>query len=86
MAWPYDPENRLLDIAKKAYVRLFDREISVDAVHAGLECGCFAAYNPELNIISIGPTITGAHSVDEQLEIASVAKVWKLLEAILAEV
>ncbi len=38
---------------------------------------------PGMEMISVGPTITGAHSPDERLEVASVAKVYDLLAATL---
>ncbi len=39
--------------------------------------------NPELDMISIGPDITGAHTVEETLYLNSIPKVWRLLEGIL---
>ena len=53
------------------------------AIHAGLECGLFLEKSPNLDMISIGPTIKGVHSPDERLYIPSVDKFWKLLIEIL---
>ncbi len=85
-AWPYKPDNRLLDLTKTAYRELFGREIEVVADHAGLECGSFAGYNPDIDIISIGPTLQNPHSVNERLELASIPMIWHLLEKILSAV
>ena len=82
-AWKFNPESRLLKITKEAYHRLFGKEISVDAIHAGLECGCFMTKNPALDIISIGATLRNPHTVREACEIESIGKVWNLLEEIL---
>ncbi|MDR2894735.1 MAG: cytosol nonspecific dipeptidase, partial [Alistipes sp.] len=47
--------------------------------HAGLECGLFLEKFPHLEMVSTGPTILGAHSPDERLEIATVERSWRLL-------
>jgi dipeptidase D len=51
----------------------------VSACHAGLECGILGANYPDMEMISFGPNITGAHSPDEQVQISSVHKYWGLL-------
>jgi dipeptidase D len=61
-----------LKIAKDAYVKLFGKEPLVKAIHAGLECGLFLEKYNDLDMISIGPTLQGVHSPDEQIEIATV--------------
>lgn len=71
---------------QEAYQELFDHEADVLAVHAGLETSTIGANYPELDLISIGPTITGQHSIDERLEIASVGKVYDLLVAVLGRI
>jgi dipeptidase D len=81
--WAPNPESHLLDVAKRAYEKLFGAPIKVRAIHAGLECGLFLEKYPYLEMISTGPTILGAHSPDERLEIATVEKSWRLLLEIL---
>jgi dipeptidase D len=41
---------------------------------------------PDLDMISFGPTIKGAHSPDERLEIGSVHKFWDLLVQVLKDI
>ncbi|MDR2913103.1 MAG: aminoacyl-histidine dipeptidase [Alistipes sp.] len=77
--WAPDPSSRLLELAEKAYLKLFDRPVKVRAIHAGLECGLFLEKYPHLEMISTGPTILGAHSPDERIEIATVDRAWRLL-------
>ena len=84
--WPYDPDNRLMELADEAYAALFGEELRHMTVHAGLECGTFAVYNPDLEMISLGPTIYDAHTTNERLEISSIDRVWKLLEEILSRI
>ncbi len=84
--WPVKEENRLQKIAEEAYRDIFSKDLGVIAVHAGLECGAFARYNSEMDIISIGPNITSPHTIQEVAEIESINKLWKFLEGILARV
>jgi dipeptidase D len=81
--WTPNPNSHLLDVTKKAYEKLFDKPIEVRAIHAGLECGLFLEKFPHLDMVSTGPTILGAHSPDERIEIATVDKFWRLLLEIL---
>jgi len=84
--WKPNPKSELLKIAKRAYRKLFDKEVKVKAIHAGLECGLFLEKYPELDMISIGPTMRGVHSPDEKLHIPSVEKFWKFLLEILKDI
>ncbi len=81
--WAPNPASQLLDDTKKAYEKLFAKPIKVRAIHAGLECGLFLEKYPHLEMISTGPTILGAHSPDERLEISTVERFWRLLLEIL---
>jgi dipeptidase D len=77
--WKPNPDSTVLKISKALFEKLFGIEPKVIAIHAGLECGLFFEKNPKLDMISCGPTILGAHSPDERLEIETVGKWWKLL-------
>eukprot|EP01084_Bolivina_argentea_P049292 90672_1 len=61
-----------LDNCKQAHIALFGEEAEVYAVHAGLECGLIKNVYPKMDCVSIGPSIKGAHSTDEKLEIKTV--------------
>lgn len=84
--WVPYKNSKILKIASKAYINLFDVEPKVKAIHAGLECGLFLEKYPELDMISFGPTIRGAHSPDEKLDIESTYKFWDLLIEILKRI
>jgi dipeptidase D len=73
-------------ITLESYQKLFDNEPLVKAIHAGLECGLFLKKYPGLDMISFGPTILGAHSPDERVEINSVKKYWDLLLEVLVNI
>jgi len=74
--WTPNPASRVLNIAVKVYNELFNSNPEVLAIHAGLECGLIGDTYPEMDMISFGPTIKGAHSPDERLHIPSVSKFW----------
>ena len=82
-AWTPAPHSQILTIAQQSYEQLFSVKPKVYVVHAGLECGLFKTHYPELEMISIGPTIVNPHSPSEKVEIKSVSKYWQLLLKIL---
>ena len=82
--WTPNPDSPLLALGLDVYRRHFGGEAAVKVIHAGLECGILAGKYPELDMLSFGPNVRGAHSPDERVEIASVAMFWQLLVALLA--
>jgi dipeptidase D len=81
--WTPDPVSPLLAQCQQVYTREFGQPASLQVIHAGLECGLLAASHPQLEMISFGPDIRGAHAPGESVEIESVAKCWQLLKAVL---
>ena len=84
--WAPNPESDILKISVDSYRRLFNTEPIVRSIHAGLECGLFLEKYPDLDMISIGPTIKGAHSPGERINIETTEKFWKHLVDILEKV
>jgi dipeptidase D len=82
--WTPNFQSKLLSKCKETYKELFNEDIKIKAIHAGLECGILKKKFPQMEMISIGPTNVGAHSPDEKLNIKSVGKVWKFLVKLLA--
>ena len=82
--WNPNPNSEILSIVKNRYNDLFKEAPRVVACHAGLECGILGQNYPEMDMVSFGPTILGAHSPDERVSISSVQKFWKFLLEILA--
>lgn len=72
--WTPAPAGSLASHMRDTYVRMFQKEPHVNACHAGLECGIIGERCPGMEMISFGPTITGAHSPDERVSISSVQK------------
>ena len=82
-AWQFDPNSKLVELAKTIYKRQNKEDVEVVAVHAGIECGRFKNLKKELDMISIGPDITDAHTIRETLYLNSIPRIWNLLEGIL---
>ncbi|MBN2364703.1 MAG: aminoacyl-histidine dipeptidase [Calditrichaeota bacterium] len=85
-AWKPNPDSSLLKRAKKVYKNLFGKEPEVKAIHAGLECGIIGDKFPGMDMISFGPTIMGAHSPDERVQISTVEKFWKFLDGLVKDI
>lgn len=77
--WAPNMASPVLATMLKGYQTLYGRTPEVKAIHAGLECGIIGSKYPELDMISIGPTIRFPHSPDEKVNIESVAKFYEFL-------
>jgi dipeptidase D len=84
--WAPNMNSKILNVTSQAYYDLFSEHPKITAIHAGLECGLFLEKYPNLDMISFGPTVYGAHSPDERLHIPSVTKFWDLLVEILKRI
>ena len=84
--WAPNTDSEILAVTKEAYRVLFDTVPVVRAIHAGLECGLFLEKYPGMDMISFGPTIRGAHSPDERIDIETVRKFWKHLIEVLDKI
>ena len=84
--WHPNTGSELLALAQCLYRQTFGSEAVVSVIHAGLECGIFCCLWPDMDMISFGPTIHGAHAPNERVETVSVERAWQLLVGILAAV
>ena len=84
--WKPNPDSKILKITVDSYNKLFGQEPEVLAIHAGLECGLIGATYPTMDMVSFGPTIKGAHSPDERLDIPTTQKFWDLLLDVLKNI
>ena len=84
--WTPNPESEILEVLVPLYEKLNGEKPKVVACHAGLECGILGGNYPDMDMISFGPTIHGAHSPDERANITSSQKFWKFLVEILANI
>ena len=77
--WKPNLNSEILSITRKSYINLFGKEPSVRAIHAGLECGLVYEKIKGIDMISFGPTIRGAHTPEEMIEIKTAQMFWDLL-------
>ncbi|MGE8512509.1 MAG: aminoacyl-histidine dipeptidase [Chryseobacterium culicis] len=84
--WKPKPGSEIVQLMEKLYTEKFSEKPHVVACHAGLECGIIGANYPEMEMVSFGPTIRGAHSPDEKANIPSTQKFWSFLKDILANI
>ncbi|MAU30991.1 MAG: cytosol nonspecific dipeptidase [Flavobacteriaceae bacterium] len=84
--WEPNLNSVTLKEVKHSYVKLFSSEPKVNVIHAGLECGIIGSHYPEMDMISFGPTILGAHSPDEKASISSTQKFWRFFREILSNI
>ncbi|WP_144283055.1 aminoacyl-histidine dipeptidase [Chryseobacterium echinoideorum] len=84
--WKPKPGSAIVQLMEKIYTEKFNEKPHVVACHAGLECGIIGANYPEMEMVSFGPTIRGAHSPDEKASISSTQKFWEFTKDILANI
>ena len=84
--WLPNLNSEILVVLEGLYKELFKENPNVAACHAGLECGILGQNYPEMDMISFGPNIKGAHSPDERAQISSTQKFWKLLLEVLKNI
>ena len=84
--WEPNINSKTLREVKNSYIKLFSSEPKVNVIHAGLECGIIGSHYPDMDMISFGPTILGAHSPDEKASISSTQKFWTFFTEVLANI
>ncbi len=77
--WAPKPSSPIVKLMSELHKERFNEPAKVAACHAGLECGILGTNYPDMQMISFGPNITGAHSPDEKVQISSVQKFWGFL-------
>lgn len=77
--WTPKPGSSIVTLMSELYKEMYHEEAHVNACHAGLECGIVGGNYPNMEMISFGPNIRGAHSPDEKVQISSVQKYWNFL-------
>ncbi len=84
--WAPNMESPILKLLDGIYEKMHGQKAHVAACHAGLECGILGQNYPDMDMISFGPTIKGAHSPDERASISSLQKYWEFVLEILKNI
>lgn len=77
--WQPNAQSQAMELLKKSYTEVYDKEPQVLVMHAGLECGIIQGAMPDMDMISFGPEIRNPHSPDEKVEIKTVATTYNVL-------
>ena len=81
--WEYKKDSRLRDLMVDVFKDQYGKEPTVEAIHAGLECGMFAGKIPGLDCVSIGPNLDQIHTIRENMSISSVRRVYEFVLEVL---
>ena len=84
--WRPSMTSEILKITRDSYNKLFGHDPKIRAIHAGLECGLIYQNFKGIDMISFGPTIRGAHTPEEKIEIKTVQKFWNLLTNVISRI
>jgi dipeptidase D len=84
-AWEFKKDSLLREHFQKLHHELYGKDMKVEAIHAGLECGLIYEKMPGIDIVSIGPDITAVHTIEEKISISSTIRVYQFLERILKD-
>lgn len=77
--WAYKEDSYLREHMKKVYKDMFNKELNIVAIHAGLECGIFAGKLDGLDCVSFGPNMRNIHTTEEYMEVESVERTWRFI-------
>ena len=84
--WTPKLDTPINNVCMEQFQKVYGKPMKIMATHGGLECAIMGAKYPAWEMVSIGPTIKYPHSPDEKVNIASVARTWDYLKAILANI
>ncbi|MBQ9249160.1 MAG: beta-Ala-His dipeptidase [Oscillospiraceae bacterium] len=82
-SWEYRPGSRAIAQVGEVYREVYGGEPRLLTLHAGLEPGCLIQKKPDLDVVSLGPTLWDLHSPGESLSISSVRRFYVYLQKIL---
>jgi dipeptidase D len=85
-SWEPNMDSSIMLIAKDLHTKRFGFEPTIEAIHAGLECGLIGAKYPDMDMLSFGPTIKEPHTPDEKVQISTVKNCWELLVDIIENI
>lgn len=81
--WAWKENSTIQELFKECSKDVFGTVCKLEAIHAGLECGLFSEAIPDLDVVSVGPTMTGVHTPEEKLSLSSFEKTIELIEQVL---
>ncbi|MDD3277943.1 MAG: beta-Ala-His dipeptidase [Lachnospiraceae bacterium] len=83
--WEYKADSPFREYVMRLYAQKYKKDMDIQVIHAGLECGYLSEQLADLDCISIGPDMKHIHTTEETLDIESVKRVWEFLLEILQD-
>lgn len=77
--WSFAEISPIRDVFAQSYRAMTGKDLKIEAVHAGLECGLFSEKLPGLDAISLGPNIFDCHTPQEKLDLETFHLLWDLV-------
>jgi len=84
-SWEYNPNSAMRNTLRRVFKEQRDLDMEEMATHGGLECGIFCDMLPGLDVVTLGAEAAGAHTPNEQMNLASFDEMYDLLAAFLKE-
>ncbi|WP_128425748.1 aminoacyl-histidine dipeptidase [Gudongella oleilytica] len=85
-AWQYRKDSYIRDLFAQTYREISGKEMEIEAIHAGLECGLFYELLGNIDMVSLGPDMWGVHAPGERLSIDSVERTYNILVEVLSKI
>lgn len=82
--WVPKEYSKFQMLCHKTYKDLFSKDLKTEVIHGGVEPSIILDTIPDMDIIGIAPTATGAHTVEEHLYLSTMKPVWDFFVALLA--
>ena len=81
--WAFEKTSALREQLKTVFKDMYGKELKLEAVHGGCECGIFRAIYDDMDIVTIGPITNDIHTPQEAMDLASFDRTYDLLTAFL---
>ena len=84
--WDPNPNSEILNLLCKVYKDQTGTDAAIEVDHAGLECSVILGKYPNMDVVSLGPTLRSPHTTTERCEIATIEPFWNLVKATLEQI
>lgn len=81
--WAFEKTSALRDQLKTVFQAMYGKELKLEAVHGGCECGIFRAIYDDMDIVTVGPITNDIHTPQEAMDLGSFDRTYALLTAFL---
>ena len=83
-AWEYKKDSKLREDMVRIFEEMYGKKPTVEAIHAGVECGLLSGKIEGLDCISMGPDMYDIHTTEERLSISSAKRSYEYILRVIA--